>query len=422
MNERYVIIMKTKQKIYYQYVVDIKEATCTECSDNDTQIFYEETKPNLPVHPNCNCKLVKLEYYEGELPDLSNIEYGQWCVADESLFWNKLPHEYSYPWIRIMLSKDQYIFYTLDREVLITNDGLKTIEIVNASDELIEFLMSLKATSMFREESLYIKNVQMTDPLAKPIYIERDNTHYFKMDDDTVLEAHMTYLAGMGVLPDGTIIVGQYGSRVDKLYYYELLLLRNQYTVLKNSDNLSEQEYQKRYMDIRREVLNLIQDKNPDLDYMEVEKKYKDAWESIPDDYYVITDVTKEINNIIESYLNSKEWKFLKNSNFPPLILNEFRKEVQKGAPLDLKNQPEWYHPLYIYEGEIVDVDALGNILYGVLGAYLDIDERMLLFGASVAQSTDNKELQLDDRRDVMRWKQGYNMYFNKWYEGDDSN
>jgi len=415
--------MKTKHKTYYQYITDIKDTTCKACSENDEQIFYEETKPNLPVHPNCRCKLVKLEYYDGELPDLSNIEYGQWCVADESLFWNKLPYEYSYPWLRIMLSKDQYIFYTLDREVLITNDGLKTIEIVDASDELIEFLMSSKATSMFREESLYIKNAQLTDPLAKPVYIEKDNTHYFEMDDGTTLRAYVPDLQGLGILPDGTVIIGEYGNREDKLYYYQLLLLRSQYTALKNNDSLSEQESQKRYIDIRREVLNLIQEKNSGLNYMEVEKRYKDAWENIPDDYYAITDVTKEINNIIENYLNDPYWKNVRGDQYF-IKLKKFMAEVKENSPVDIKNNPEWYHPLYIYDGEIMDLDALGNILYGVLGEYLRIDEMTLYIGAGIAQTRDNwdwseRKFRLDDPRDVKRWQQGIKLYLEKWRRGD---
>lgn len=126
--------------------------------------------------------------------------------------------------------------------------------------------------------------------------------------------------------------------------------------------------------------------------------------------------MTKEINDIIEYYLNSPEWLDIKNSN----IINKlscFHNEVKTGAPIDLKNQPEWSsHPLYIYNNEIVDVDALGNILYGVLGAYLNIDKTTLFIGASVAQTIDNWEfeIKLDDPRDVKWWKYGYNLYFNE--------
>jgi len=59
MNERYVIIMKTKQKTYYQYIADIHINTCEACSTNAGKIFTEDTKPEMPIHPNCKCKLKK---------------------------------------------------------------------------------------------------------------------------------------------------------------------------------------------------------------------------------------------------------------------------------------------------------------------------------------------------------------------------
>lgn len=66
----------------------------------------------------------------------------------------------------------------------------------------------------------------------------------------------------------------------------------------------------------------------------------------------------------------------------------------------------------------------MGNILYGVLGAYLEINEKMLYLGASIAQTVDNwdslsPKIILDDPRDVRRWIEGMFLYYEQWYVGD---
>jgi hypothetical protein len=48
-------------KKYYKYVADIKDTTCKDCSSNDGRIFSEYDAPILPLHPNCNCKLILVE-------------------------------------------------------------------------------------------------------------------------------------------------------------------------------------------------------------------------------------------------------------------------------------------------------------------------------------------------------------------------
>ena len=87
-----------------------------------------------------------------------------------------------------------------------------------------------------------------------------------------------------------------------------------------------------------------------------------------------------------------------------------------------MKNNPEWYHPLYIYDGEIVDSDAFGNIIYGALGAFLDITVDDLHYWAGQAQKKDNDNTKeaVDDPRDIKRWVQGIKLYYDNWYKGDD--
>ena len=151
---------------------------------------------------------------------------------------------------------------------------------------------------------------------------------------------------------------------------------------------------------------------------MEIENIYINAWRDIPDDYYIITDVTDKINNIIENYLTDPEWKKVSESDYINKIFR-FKDEVKNGSPIDIKNRPEWYKPLYIYNNEIIDLDALGNILFGVLGAYLNLSYAELYVGASAAQTMDNGHLSLDDPSDVARWMQGIDLY-TEWLKGED--
>jgi hypothetical protein len=84
--------MKTKQKIYYQYVAERKDTTCKTCVENDGEIFFGGNKPELPIHPNCNCKLKPINEYKGDLPDLSGVTYSEWYTNvynDRHIKWYK---------------------------------------------------------------------------------------------------------------------------------------------------------------------------------------------------------------------------------------------------------------------------------------------------------------------------------------------
>jgi|GEM_PF-1293424 hypothetical protein len=412
--------MKTKKKTYYQYVADIKETTCRPCSENAGNIFTEETKPELPIHPNCRCKLVLIQPYENEIPDLSNITYSEWYLEYDNNYYikpfKKLPH----PWLKISLSDTEFIFYNLDGEVFITTDGFITIKYIQPTDKLLEFLYSLKAISLYDPLFKHIKNLQMSDPIAKPILSTQDNYQYYRMDDGTTLRAYMPHLQGIGILPNGTIIIGQDRNQLLNDHYLELLFLKNKHAILKKDKSLSYAEYNREYDKIYEKAIYLIKNRYPDRTEEEILKTYYKYWYDLPDDYYFIYDVTEKINEIVvENYLNNTKWNDIKESGILNRTKNFFN-EVKRGAPIDLKSQSEWQkHPLYIYDGEIVDLDALGNILYGVLGAYLDISIEGLYYGASAAQTWDNKELTFDDPRDVRQWLQGINLYFDKWHEGD---
>ena len=313
--------------------------------------------------------------------------------------------------MRISLSPIQKLYYSNDGLVFLTNNNGKTIRQVQFNEEMFERLYSLPM--IYKKKILDYLNKPVNDNanIVKPDRSDGEYL-YFIMDDGTELRVNMDTLNGLGILPNGEIIVG-YGKN-NPQYYYDLLVLREKYTETKD-----EKSNERALLDIAMDAWNRIRNEYPEDTDAEINKKYMDAWRDIPDDYYQINDVTDEINNIIESYLNDSDWKEVKGFFILDKLLI-FYNEVKKEAPIDLKNQDEWEkHPLYIYDGEILDVDALGNILYGVLGAYLDIDIYTLFLGASAAQTWDNKKFMLDDPRDIKQWKQGIKLYYDKYYEGD---
>ncbi len=64
-----------------------------------------------------------------------------------------------------------------------------------------------------------------------------------------------------------------------------------------------------------------------------------------------------------------------------------FYSVVQNNGELDLKNLSAYQtNATYIFDGEIVDRDALGNITYGYFRRYLGMPTTVLLAGAGYAQ------------------------------------
>lgn len=99
-------------------------------------------------------------------------------------------------------------------------------------------------------------------------------------------------------------------------------------------------------------------------------------------------------------------------------ILKDFYLLVRGHGEMDLKNQPEWKHSAYIYNGELVSRDALGNINYGYFGTFCNFPKMVLIVGGGFAQwrSSGNVNLEFwytlnDDPRDTFRVLQGIDIY-----------
>ena len=127
-------------------------------------------------------------------------------------------------------------------------------------------------------------------------------------------------------------------------------------------------------------------------------------------------DVTDRFNEFMKQV--TIDCEYIKNMD-PAHRLVAFYNLVKSGAEYDLKTKPEWQQSVYIYEGELVDKDALGNINYGYLGTYLCIPDILLLplaGGAQVIGGTSELSYALsyfDDPKDQARIVQGIEKYKN---------
>ena len=97
-----------------------------------------------------------------------------------------------------------------------------------------------------------------------------------------------------------------------------------------------------------------------------------------------------------------------------------FRRMVTDHGPYDIKYWPEFQeHSFFIFDGEIVSRDDLGNILYGYLGKTRNYFGLTLEAFAGVNQAKKSKpRLEwigsfFDDPRDQKRILQGIYIYWN---------
>lgn len=97
--------------------------------------------------------------------------------------------------------------------------------------------------------------------------------------------------------------------------------------------------------------------------------------------------------------------------------LEDFYKLVRNRGEMDLKNQPEWKNSAFIFDGEIVSQDTLGNINYGYFGKHCNFPDSVLIAAGGVAQflagtsEIENWYVFLDDPRDSYRVMQGIEIH-----------
>jgi len=196
------------------------------------------------------------------------------------------------------------------------------------------------------------------------------------------------------IMPDGSFLVPEIVSESDK----KMLEL------LKEKDSLPKDH--PRIIEINEELIEIYESTSE----LERHIHYTQTYSF----YFFGNDVTEKLNNYMEdatsNYADMHDRHWIDN-------LMDFKNLVANGQEMDLKNQSEWQNSAFIYDGEIVSQDALGNINYGYFGKYCNFPDSVLMAAGGVAQllaghsKIENLYVFLDDPRDTYRIMQGIAIY-----------
>jgi len=162
-----------------------------------------------------------------------------------------------------------------------------------------------------------------------------------------------------------------------------------------------------------------VEDKIDEI-YHASDSSTREVYPYQPYTFYVLgEDVTDRLNEYMRqtevdyAHMHNRLW--VEN-------LKEFYLLVRGHGEMDLKNQPEWKHSAYIYNGELVSQDALGNINYGYFGTFCNFPKIVLIAAGGFAQWRSSRKVNLefwytlnDDPRDTFRVLQGIDIY-NLWH------
>lgn len=179
--------------------------------------------------------------------------------------------------------------------------------------------------------------------------------------------------------------------------------------------------------DLDRQILALMKMRDVSTSEQEIARLYRQFSQlaagssasidiSKPYTYYEMgRDTTDEILQLMKETERKYEKQRQRGWIFNLLF---FKSVVQNNGELDLKNLSAYQtNATYVFDGEIVDRDALGNITYGYFGRYLGIPTPVLLFSAGYAQyqagtsRSDYFWTSGDDPRDQYRILQGILLY-----------
>ena len=158
---------------------------------------------------------------------------------------------------------------------------------------------------------------------------------------------------GIGMLSDGTILFGINATHED---VYALILISQMTFSGESSERILD--FVDRYIDSRDGNTVIKQGKL--LDY-----------------YTNFQDITKPLTALMirneymyTTYYSGSELQSLANIPFAWITkLSEFKNNVQNKGIWDLKQKDDWQQSsLYYFDGELVDSDAPGNIMYGYMG------------------------------------------------------
>lgn len=196
------------------------------------------------------------------------------------------------------------------------------------------------------------------------------------------------------IMPDGTYLVPELVSEVDE----QMLAL------MKERDSLPKGDPRIDAINIELKAIYTAADESErHVHYSKTYAFYYFGWDA--------TDRLDEyMKNAASNYADMHDRYWAEN-------LANFYELVRNSGEMDLKNQPEWQNSAFIYDGEIVSQDALGNINYGYFGKYCNFPESVLIAAGGVAQllaghsKIEHIYAFLDDPRDTFRIMQGIEIY-----------
>ncbi len=228
--------------------------------------------------------------------------------------------------------------------------------------------------------------------------------------------ADMSTLQGIGVLPDGTYINTTGDQYADTLYE----IIRAEAT-----GEISEDEANWRKAELARQI---AVGKYPE-DREQQEALYRDrlvVFLNRDISYYTeIPDVTDRMDEIIQEaetqMLNELYQIIVSEGSANQGIADFYREQVTNNGPFDIKEWPEFRtHSFFLFNGEIVSRDVLGNILAGYLAKVCMLPDLELRLGAGINQITKSESKREwlwnfgDDPRDTERILQGYGIYWKR--------
>jgi|GEM_PF-1840987 len=219
--------MSMKKHEFYIYICDTKDSTCEKCNNNNGRIFDEDNLPLIPAHPNCGCKLNKLKTII--VPDnyFNEIYSSEYYLNEDNIF----PVEKGRVYRKIIIDADKTIIFDFDGNIFFIDNG--RINICKISKEQYEYINLLPVNSASPLTEYLNKPINKYTDIAKPI---RNEGKYLYFDyNGNEVKADMSTINGMGVLPNGKIIIG-YGKNTPE-YYYELYKFKLEYIELKDMMN-----------------------------------------------------------------------------------------------------------------------------------------------------------------------------------------
>lgn len=251
------------------------------------------------------------------------------------------------------------------------------------------------------------KSLEFYEKEQKIVALMKDNPNIvaYTVDDD-IFWVDLSTFQGIGVLPDGTLIYGKNIS-LDEFELAKLVLLQ---------ENSSHKTAYVPY-------INALAEKIADEIGFTTDSARANYIQRIKRlEYYQIHDISDQLRQKFIDQMNF----YATASKFPdPVALKIFYNAVEHGSPGDLKNkEPYKNYSAFIFDGEIIDQDVPGNILFGFLGKYFKIPDKILFMGAGYAQlAAGTSDLRwigsyFDDPRDRDRIKQGIECYMAALYFG----